>query len=76
MINIGQNFIDILDAYELRNKIITYVQNKGSNLNTMTSVLEYIVECGTLGFEESFQGTCFGHFFSKACQYVMTNEKV
>jgi hypothetical protein len=27
-----------------------------------------------LGFEESYQGTCIGHAFSKACQYVTTNE--
>jgi hypothetical protein len=26
--------------------------------------------------DESFQGTCFSHVFSKACQYAITNEKV
>jgi hypothetical protein len=29
-----------------------------------------------LGLEESFQGICFGHAFSKTCQYATTNEKV
>ncbi len=29
-----------------------------------------------LGLEESFQGTCFGHAFSKTCQYATTNGKV
>jgi hypothetical protein len=75
-INVGKNFIDIFYAYELRNKIIAYVKNEASNLNTMTSVFKYIVKCGTLSFEESFQGTCFGPFLSKAYQYVMINEKV
>jgi hypothetical protein len=28
-----------------------------------------------LGLEESFQGTCFGHAFSKAYQYATTKEK-
>ncbi len=27
-----------------------------------------------LGLEESFQGICFGHAFSKACQYATTKE--
>jgi hypothetical protein len=27
-------------------------------------------------FEESFQGSCFGHAFSKACQYTIIEEKV
>jgi hypothetical protein len=30
----------------------------------------------SLGLEESFQRTCFGHAFSKACQYGTTKEKV
>ncbi len=29
-----------------------------------------------LGLEEIFQGTCFGHAFSKAYQYATTKEKV
>jgi len=29
-----------------------------------------------LGLEEIFQGTCFGHAFSKACQYATTKEKI
>jgi hypothetical protein len=29
-----------------------------------------------LGLEENFQGTCFGHAFSKVCQYATIEEKV
>jgi len=47
-----------------------------SNLNAMTYALKSIVSCESLGSEESFQGTCFGHAFSKACQYGITKEKV
>ncbi len=28
-----------------------------------------------LGLDENFQGTCFGHAFVKACQYVTIDEK-
>jgi hypothetical protein len=48
------NLIDILDAYGLKNKIISYEKDKGSNLNTLTSALKSIVKCQTLGLEESF----------------------
>jgi hypothetical protein len=42
----------------------------------MITTLKSIVKCDTLGLEESFHGTCFGHAFSKVCQYATTKEKV
>jgi hypothetical protein len=30
-------------------------------------MLQLMVNCEVFGMEESFQGTCFGHAFSKAC---------
>jgi hypothetical protein len=42
----------------------------------MTIALKSIVSCDMLGLEENFQGNCFGHGFSKACQYVTIEEKV
>jgi len=36
----------------------------------MTIVLKAVVSYDILSLEESYQGTCFGHAFSKACQYV------
>jgi hypothetical protein len=43
----------------------------------MAIALKYVVKCEVLGLDESFQGFCFGHVFSKACQYyVITDEKV
>jgi hypothetical protein len=52
------------------------VKYEGSNLNAMTTTLKSFVKCEILGLDESFLGTCFGHAFPKACQYVITNEKV
>jgi len=71
-----KNLIELLDAYGLKNKIVAYVKDEGSNLNTLTNALKYVVKCETLGLEESFQGTCFGHVFSNACQYSMIDDKV
>jgi hypothetical protein len=42
----------------------------------MTIALKVVVNYEFFALEESFQGTCFGHVFSKACQYGTTKEKV
>jgi hypothetical protein len=73
---LARNLIELLDAYGLKNKIISYVKDEGSNLNTLNNVLKSVVKCETLGLEKSFQGTYFGHVFSKACQYATTDDKV
>ncbi len=72
----AKNLIEFLDVYGLRNKIIAYVKDEGSNLNTLTNASKFVFKCETLGFEESFQGTCFGHVFSKVCQYATIDGKV
>jgi hypothetical protein len=51
---LARNHIDLLDEYGLRKKIITYVKDEGSNLNALTSALNFVVNCETLGLEESF----------------------
>ncbi len=48
------NLIELLVTYVLRNKIIAYVKDEGSNLNTLTNVLNFVVKCETLSLEESF----------------------
>ncbi len=68
--------IELLNKYGLRKKIIAYVKDEGSNFNAMISVLKFVVNCELFGLEKSFQGTCFGHAFSKACQYGITKEKI
>jgi hypothetical protein len=42
----------------------------------MTFAWKIVGNCDILGLEESYQGTCFGHAFSKVYQYVIANEKV
>jgi len=55
----------LLDQYRLKTKIIVYVTDEGSNLNTMTIALKSVGKCEVLRLNESFQGACFGHVFSK-----------
>ncbi len=71
-----KDLIKLLNKYDLRKKIIIYVKDEGSNLNTMTTGLKFVVSCDILGLIESFEGSCCGHAFSKVYQYVSTNEKI
>ncbi len=70
------NLTNFFDQYGLKNNIIAYVKDEGSDLNTMTIALKFVVKYEVLGLDENFQGSCFGHVFAKACQYANINEKV
>jgi hypothetical protein len=52
------------------------LKNEGSNLNVMTIALKFVVKCGILGLDEFFYGSCFGHVFSKPCQYATIDKKI
>ncbi len=69
------NLTKLLDQYGLKNKIIAYVEDKGSNLNIMTIALKFVVKCEIRGVNEIFQSVCFDHAFSKACQYATIEKK-
>jgi hypothetical protein len=69
-----RNLIELLDQYDLKKKIIAYVKDEGANLNVMTTTLKFVVNCEVLGMEESFQGTCFSHAFSKTYQYGIAKD--
>jgi 5'-3' exonuclease len=73
---LARSLIELLNKYGLKKKIIVYVKDEGSNLSAMTITLKAIVNYESFDLEESFQGTCFGHDFSMACQYGTTKEKV
>ncbi len=63
---LANNLTKLFDQYGLRNKIIAYVKDEGSNLNTMTIILKFVLKCEVFNLDESFQGAYFGHLFSKA----------
>ncbi len=42
----------------------------------MISALKCFINCELFALKKNFQGTCFGHAFSKAFQYGITDEKV
>jgi len=46
---LAKDLIEFLDKYDLRKRIIAYVKNEGSNLNTMIVGLKYVIRCDILG---------------------------
>jgi hypothetical protein len=52
------------------------MKDESTNLFIMTNVFKQIVSFEKLVILASFEGVCFGHALSKACQYVTSNEKV
>ncbi len=66
-----KNLKKLLDSYRLSKKIIAYVKDEGTNLNSITTDLKSIVNYEVLGLEESFNGTCFGHSFPKPISMLL-----
>jgi hypothetical protein len=59
------NLTKLFDQYGLRNKIIVYVKNEGSNLNTMAIALKFVVKCEVLGLVKTFKVFVLAMFFPK-----------
>jgi len=66
----------LLNWFVLIDKIVTCVNDEGSNLQTSASALNSIVSCNTLVLLEPFRGSCLGHALSKVCQYATIHDKV
>jgi ABC-type multidrug transport system ATPase subunit len=61
---LATNMVEFIDQCGSKKKIVAYVKNERSNLKI---AFKLIVKCEVLSLDESFQGTCFGHAFFKAC---------
>jgi hypothetical protein len=62
---LDKNMTKLFDQYGLRRKIIYFVKDERSNLNTMTITLKSIVRCEILSLDKRFKGTCFDHVLRK-----------
>jgi hypothetical protein len=52
---LAKTLIELLDNYALRRKIIAYVKDEGSNLNTMITTLKSIIICDMLFWRKAFK---------------------
>jgi hypothetical protein len=49
------NLIKLLDIYELRKKIVAYVKDEGSNLNTMIIAPKLVISCNVLVWKKVYR---------------------
>jgi hypothetical protein len=67
----GATFVEIvkplLVQFQLTNKILTYMKDEGSNLNTLESVHSTTTNCKLLDLAKPIAYTRFGHVMSKVC---------
>jgi len=66
----------LLDSFGLFDKVITYVKDKGCNLNTLTNALTNVVSCSPLQLACPCVGSCLGHAMCKVTQYAIDDIKV
>ncbi len=65
-----------LVKYQFTSKIIVYVKDEGTNLNTLAFTLKSVVSCAPLQLATPSNGTHFGHVMSKTCQYAINDIKI
>ncbi len=63
-------------SYNLLEKLIAYVKDKGGNLSTNSKALSYVVSYAPLKLVTFWQGSCFNHAFSKTCQYACNDATI
>jgi hypothetical protein len=52
------------------------MKDKGGNMSTLPRALSFMVNCVPLKLATPWQGSCIGHAFNKACQYVCNNATI
>jgi len=62
--------------YELFNKVVAYIKDEATNLNTFITTLINIVYCVPLQLPQPYIAICYGHAISKCCQYATNDLKV
>jgi hypothetical protein len=72
---LAKNLIELLDNYALRRKIIVYVKDEGSNLNTMNITLKSIISCNMLGLEKKFRALILGIHFPRLTNMLEYRKK-
>jgi hypothetical protein len=67
--NMVVQFESLLSNFGLMHHAIAFMKDENNNLSTMATALHSIIIYQLLKFNQIYEGTCFGHVMSKACQY-------
>jgi hypothetical protein len=66
----------LLDRFGLLHRVIAFIKDKSINLSAMATILHSIIDYEPLNIIRVYEGTCFGHVMSRACQYATNDENV
>ena len=55
------------EKHNLRHQITAFVKGGGSNLKTCTEIVREVTDCQAMGLDMCFNGICFSHIVSGAC---------
>ncbi len=57
-------------------QVIAFVKDEDTNLVIMATTLHSIIDYEPMKILKVYEGTCFGHVMSNACEYVTNDDKV
>ena len=60
-----------LEKHNLLHKATACVKDGGGNLRTCTQIIHGITDCKAIGLDMCFDGVCFAHILSSACNYAL-----
>jgi hypothetical protein len=66
----------LLSQYQSTKKIVAYMKNERSNLNTLELAFLQLVNYEPWQLTSPYVGACFGHAMSKTCQYATLDDKI
>jgi hypothetical protein len=65
----------LLENFVLIHHVLAFVKDEGKILGSMTTSLQFTVDCKPLKISWVYEGTCFGHVMSKACHSAINDDK-
>ncbi len=63
----GLQLNNLFTHFDLCDKVIAFINNESTNLNTLTNALTSIMSCVTLMLAQAYASSCYGHVMSKCC---------
>ena len=64
----------LLEDYGIKDKVIAYVTDGGSNLATCTAALVGLVKCMYLDISYPYHGNCWAHIMSNLCRRTLKSD--
>jgi hypothetical protein len=67
---------NLLKTFDLIHHVVDILKDESINLISITTTLDYIVDCHLLKLQWVYEGFCCTHVMFKVCQYVTNDNKI